>query len=259
MPFFPSSLRDDGYDIADDNFVDSSDGTRDFEVFSNPLISGATGHYRNGADQLRISIPGFSSSAARADILPRWVCVARDRYRYQGTWIIFLDMELSNWAWYLVSKAYYWDRFFSHQRISISTDPEVREEVWNVTRFGWNGCGRFRLDAVWIWWNAEARIARTCLRLYAILKELWRRLDEEFPGRMLLAEANQWPADFRAYFADGNEFHMAFDFLLIEDVHGGETGRSQPMTEILEQTRSIRSAASGVFSCVTMTSCHSKW
>ena len=244
MPFFPSPLRDDGYDIADYNSVHSSYGTLDdFKLFLE------SAHERG----IRVIIemvlnhtsdqhPWFQQSrSSRENPRRDWYVWSDTDTRYQGTRIIFLDTELSNWAWDPVSKAYYWHRFFSHQPDLNFDNPEVREEVWNVMKFWLDmGVDGFRLDAVPYLVEREGTNCENLPETHAILKELRRRLDEQFPGRMLLAEANQWPADLRPYFADGNEFHMAFHFPLMPRMFMGvKLEDRKPITEILQQTPEI--------------------
>jgi maltose alpha-D-glucosyltransferase/alpha-amylase len=244
MPFFPSPLRDDGYDIADYYSVHSSYGTlEDFKVFLQ------SAHERG----IRVIIemvlnhtsdqhPWFQKSrSSRENPRRDWYVWSATDTRYQGTRIIFLDTELSNWAWDPVSKAYYWHRFFSHQPDLNFDNPAVREETWNVMKFWLEmGVDGFRLDAVPYLVEREGTNCENLPETHAILKELRQKLDEQFPGRMLLAEANQWPADLRPYFADGNEFHMAFHFPLMPRMFMGvKLEDRKPITEILQQTPEI--------------------
>jgi maltose alpha-D-glucosyltransferase/alpha-amylase len=244
MPFFPSPLRDDGYDIADYYSVHSSYGTLDdFKVFLK------SAHERG----IRVIIemvlnhtsdqhPWFQQSrSSRENPRRDWYVWSDTDTRYQGTRIIFLDTEMSNWAWDPVSKAYYWHRFFSHQPDLNFDNPAVRDEVWNVMKFWLEmGVEGFRLDAVPYLVEREGTNCENLPETHAILKELRQKLDEQFPGRMLLAEANQWPADLRPYFADGNEFHMAFHFPLMPRMFMGvKLEDRKPITEILQQTPEI--------------------
>ncbi|MFZ0317677.1 MAG: maltose alpha-D-glucosyltransferase [Candidatus Sulfotelmatobacter sp.] len=244
MPFFPSPLRDDGYDIADYNTVHSSYGTLD--DFRKVLESA---HNRG----IRIIIemvlnhtsdqhPWFQESRSSTDNPRRdWYVWSDTDERYKGTRIIFLDTEKSNWAWDPISKAYYWHRFFSHQPDLNYDNPAVREQMWKVMSFWLEmGVDGFRLDAVPYLVEREGTNCENLPETHDVLKELRRRLDEEFPGRMLLAEANQWPADLRPYFADGNEFHMAFHFPLMPRMFMGlKLEDRKPITEILQQTPEI--------------------
>jgi maltose alpha-D-glucosyltransferase/alpha-amylase len=244
MPFFPSPLRDDGYDISDYNSVHSSYGTlEDFRKFLE------SAHERG----IRVIIemvlnhtsdqhPWFQESRSSQDNPKRdWYVWSDSDTRYKGARIIFLDTEKSNWAWDPVSKSFYWHRFFSHQPDLNYDNPAVREQMWNVMTF-WLAMGvdGFRLDAVPYLVEREGTNCENLPETHEVLKELRRRLDEKFPGRMLLAEANQWPADLRPYFGDGDEFHMAFHFPLMPRMFMGlKLEDRKPIIEILQQTPEI--------------------
>ena len=244
MPFFPSPLRDDGYDIADYRSVHPSYGALDdFKKF----LTGA--HERNIRVIIELVLnhtsdqhPWFQESRSSRDNPKRdWYVWSETDNRYKATRIIFLDTEMSNWAWDPISKAYYWHRFFSHQPDLNYDNSEVREEMWQVMKFWLEmGVDGFRLDAVPYLVEREATNCENLPETHAILKDLRRRLDEGFPGRMLLAEANQWPADLRPYFGDGDEFHMAFHFPLMPRMFMGlKLEDRKPITEILQQTPEI--------------------
>ena len=244
MPFFPSPLRDDGYDISDYYSVHSSYGTlEDFRTFLK------SAHAR----QIRVIIemvlnhtsdqhPWFQQSRSSQDNPRRdWYVWSDTDTGYSQTRIIFLDTELSNWAWDPISKSYYWHRFFSHQPDLNYDNPAVREEMWNVMKF-WleTGVDAFRLDAVPYLVEREGTNCENLPETHGIIKELRRKLDEQFPGKMLLAEANQWPVDLRPYFGDGDEFHMAFHFPLMPRMFMGvKLEDRKPITEILQQTPEI--------------------
>ena len=244
MPFFPSPLRDDGYDIADYNAVHSSYGTLDdFRKF----LESAHGRgirviiemvLNHTSDQH----PWFQESrSSRHNPRRDWYVWSDTDTRYQGTRIIFVDTEESNWAWDSISQSFYWHRFFSHQPDLNYDNPAVREQMWNVMKFWLEmGVDAFRLDAVPYLVEREGTNCENLPETHAILKDLRRRLDEDFPGRMLLAEANQWPADLRPYFGDGDEFHMAFHFPLMPRMFMGlKLEDRKPITEILQQTPEI--------------------
>jgi len=244
MPFFPSPLRDDGYDIADYYSVHSSYGTLDdFRKFLKAahdrgirvIIEMVLNHT---SDQH----PWFQESRSSQDNPRRdWYVWSDTDTRYKGARIIFLDTEMSNWAWDPISKSYYWHRFFSHQPDLNYDNPAVREEMWNVMKFWLEmGVDAFRLDAVPYLVEREGTSCENLPETHEILKDLRRKLDKEFPGRMLLAEANQWPADLRPYFGDGDEFHMAFHFPLMPRMFMGvKLEDRKPITEILQQTPEI--------------------
>ena len=244
MPFFPSPLRDDGYDISDYQTVHPSYGT--LEDFRKLLDSA---HERG----IRVIIemvlnhtsdqhPWFQEARSSQENPRRdWYVWSDSDTRYKGTRIIFLDTEKSNWAWDPVSKSFYWHRFFSHQPDLNWDNPAVREHMWNVMKFWLDmGVDAFRLDAVPYLVEREGTNCENLPETHEILKALRRKLDEQFSGRMLLAEANQWPADLRPYFGNGDEFHMAFHFPLMPRMFMGlKLEDRKPITEILQQTPEI--------------------
>jgi len=244
MPFFPSPLRDDGYDIADYRSVHPSYGTLD--DFKNFLVAA---HERG----IRVIVemvlnhtsdqhPWFQESRSSPDNPRRdWYVWSDTDARYRGVRIIFLDTETSNWARDPVSKAYYWHRFFSHQPDLNYDNPAVREEMWSVMQFWLDmGVDGFRLDAVPYLVEREGTSCENLPETHAVLKELRGKLDKHFPGKMLLAEANQWPADLRPYFGDSDEFHMAFHFPLMPRMFMGvKLEDRKPIMDILQQTPEI--------------------
>ena len=244
MPFFPSPLRDDGYDIADYYSVHPSYGTLDdFKFFLNAahqrgirvIVESVLNHT---SDQH----PWFKESRSSRDNPKRdWYVWSETDAPYRGTRIIFLDTEMSNWAWDPVSRAYYWHRFFSHQPDLNYDNPEVREEMWRVMKFWLDiGVDGFRLDAVPYLVEREGTNCENLPETHTVLKELRARLDAEYPGKMLLAEANQWPADLRQYFGNEDEFHMAFHFPLMPRMFMGlRLEDRKPIVEILQQTPPI--------------------
>ena len=244
MPFFPSPLRDDGYDISDYTSVHPNYGSLDdFKLFLTRahergirvIIELVLGHT---SDQH----PWFQESRSSRDNPRRdWYVWSDTDTKYSGVRIIFLDTEMSNWAWDTVSKSYYWHRFFSHQPDLNYDNPAVREEIWKVMKFWLEiGVDGFRLDAVPYLVEREGTSCENLPETHAILKELRHRLDEEFPGKVLLAEANQWPADLRPYFGEGDEFHMAFHFPLMPRMFMGlKLEDRKPITEILQKTPAI--------------------
>ena len=244
MPFSPSPLRDDGYDISDYKSVHSSYGTlEDFKTF----LSGA--HDRGirviiemVANHTSDQHPWFLESRASQDNPKRdWYVWSDTDTRYGGTRIIFLDTEMSNWAWDPISKSYYWHRFFSHQPDLNYDNPAVREEMWNVMKFWLElGVDGFRLDAVPYLIEREGTSCENLPETHDVIRELRKKVDDQFPGAMLLAEANQWPADLRPYFGNGDEFNMAFHFPLMPRMFMGlRLEDRKPITEILQQTPEI--------------------
>ncbi len=244
MPFFPSPLRDDGYDIADYRTVHPSYGTLDdFKLFLEAA------HQRNIKVIIELVLnhtsdqhAWFQESRKSKDNPKRdWYVWSDTDTRYKGTRIIFIDTEMSNWAWDPVSKEYYWHRFFSHQPDLNYDNPALREEMWDVTKFWLDmGVDAFRLDAVPYLVEREGTNCENLPETHAVIKGLRKRMDEHYPGRMLLAEANQWPADLRPYFGDGDEFNMAFHFPLMPRMFMGlKLEDRKPITEILQQTPAI--------------------
>ena len=244
MPFFPSPLRDDGYDISDYTAVHSSYGTlEDFRKFL------GSAHDRGIRVIIELVLnhtsdqhPWFQESRSSQDNPRRdWYVWSDTDSRYKGARIIFLDTETSNWAWDPISKSFYWHRFFSHQPDLNYDNPEVREQMWNVMKFWLEmGVDAFRVDAVPYLVEREGTNCENLPETHAVLKELRRKLDENFSGRVLLAEANQWPVDLRPYFGDGDELHMAFHFPLMPRMFMGlKLEDRKPITEILQQTPEI--------------------
>ena len=246
MPFFPSPLRDDGYDISDYRSVHPSYGTlEDFRTFLSTahelgirvIIEMVLNHT---SDQH----PWFQESRSSRDNARRdWYVWSDSDTVYRGTRIIFLDTEMSNWAWDPVSKQYYWHRFFSHQPDLNWDSPAVRNEMWDIMKFWLDmGVDGFRLDAVPYLIEREGTNCENLPETHDVIKELRRKVDEHFPGAMLLAEANQWPADLRPYFGNGDEFHMAFHFPLMPRMFMGlRLEDRKPISEILQQTPDIPS------------------
>jgi maltose alpha-D-glucosyltransferase / alpha-amylase len=244
LPFYPSPLRDDGYDIADYTTVHPSYGTLDdFKAF-------LTAAHNRG---LRVVIemvmnhtsdqhPWFQEARSSQDNPKRdWYVWSDTDTKYQGVRIIFIDTELSNWTWDPISKSYYWHRFFSHQPDLNFDNPEVFEAMWEIMKFWLDmGVDGFRLDAVPYLVEREGTSCENLPETHVIIKEVRKRLDQFYPGRMLLAEANQWPADVRAYFGDGDEFHTAFHFPLMPRMFMAvKLEDRKPIIEILDQTPPI--------------------
>jgi maltose alpha-D-glucosyltransferase / alpha-amylase len=244
MPFFPSPLRDDGYDISDYYSVYSSYGTLDDfkEVLASAHQRGIRVIIEMVLNHTSDQHPWFQESRSSRDNPRRdWYVWSDTNTGYKDARIIFLDTETSNWSWDPISKSYYWHRFFSHQPDLNYDNPAVREKMWEVMKFWLDlGVDGFRLDAVPYLVEREGTNCENLPETHAVLKDLRRRLDQEFPGRMLLAEANQWPADLRPYFGDGDEFHMAFHFPLMPRMFMGlKLEDRKPITEILQKTPEI--------------------
>ena len=245
LPFSPSPWRDDGYDISDYTGVHPAYGTlRDFQ---NCLREA----HRRGIRVITEVVVNHTSDqhpwfqrSRRAAPGTRW----RDFYvwsddpkRYGDARIIFKDFETSNWTWDPVANAYYWHRFYSHQPDLNFDSPHVREAVLGVADF-WLGMGvdGFRLDAVPYLYEREGTNCENLPETHAFLREVRSRMDAKYPGRMILAEANQWPDDAIAYFGNGDECHMAFHFPLMPRLFMAIRMEDRfPILEILEQTPPI--------------------
>ena len=244
LPFYPSPLRDDGYDIADYTSVHSSYGTlEDFITFL------AAAHDRGIRVIIELVVnhtsdqhPWFKEARSSRDNPKRdWYVWSDSDSRYQGVPIVFVDTETSNWAWDPISKSYYWHRFFAHQPDLNFDNPDVFQTVWEVMRFWLElGVDGFRLDAVAYLVEREGTLCENLPETHAIIRELRRRLDSAYPGTMLLAEANQWPADVCAYFGNGDEFHAAFHFPLMPRMFMAiKLEDRKPIVDIFEQTPQI--------------------
>ena len=245
LPFYPSPLRDDGYDIADYENIHPSYGTlADFDRF----IAEAQRRQIRVITELVINHtsdqhPWFQASRrAPAGSPERDFYVWSDtNQKYQGVRIIFTDTEKSNWTWDDTAKAYYWHRFFYHQPDLNFDNPAVLDAVVKVMRF-WldRGVDGLRLDAVPYLIEREGTICENLEETHLILKQIRKALDASYPDRMLLAEANQWPADVRPYFGEGDECHMAFHFPLMPRMFMAVQQEDRhPIVEILRQTPEI--------------------
>ena len=164
------------------------------------------------------------------------------KQRYEGARIIFTDTETSNWSWDPVANAYYWHRFFHHQPDLNFDNPHVRKAVLKVMRFWLDmGVDGMRLDAVPYLIEREGTTCENLPETHAVAaSELRRELDARYTGRMLLAEANQWPGDVCAYFGDGDECHMAFHFPLMPRMYMALRQEDRhPIADIMRQTPDI--------------------
>jgi len=245
LPFFPSPLRDDGYDISDYLSIHPDYGT--IEEFRT-LLDGA--HERGLQVIIELVINHTSDRHAwfqRAREAPPG-SAERDFYvwsdtdqKYGDARIIFTDTEKSNWTWDPVAKAYYWHRFFSHQPDLNFDNPAVVEEVLNVMRYWLDfGVDGIRLDAIPYLIERDGTTCENLPETHAVIKHIRRAMDEGYANRVILAEANQWPTDVRPYFGDGDECHMAFHFPLMPRIFMAlrlEDGL--PITEIMGQTPAI--------------------
>ncbi|HWY50729.1 MAG TPA: maltose alpha-D-glucosyltransferase [Chthoniobacterales bacterium] len=245
LPFYPSPLRDDGYDIADYVDVNPNYGTLDdFRAFLDAahkrglrviteLVINHTSDQNPWFQKSRRAPPGSPE---------REFYVWSDTpEKYSDARIIFKDFETSNWSWDPVAKAYYWHRFYSHQPDLNFENPAVHEAVEKVCDF-WLAMGvdGLRLDAVPYLYEREGTSCENLPETHAYLKKLRAHVDQKFPGRMLLAEANQWPEDAAAYFGNGDESHMSFHFPLMPRMFMALQMEDRfPIIDILDQTPPI--------------------
>jgi maltose alpha-D-glucosyltransferase/alpha-amylase len=244
LPFYPSPLRDDGYDISNYTDIHPSFGTLDdFKIFLHEAhlrdIRVITELVLNHTSDQH---PWFQQARSSRDNPKRdWYVWSDTPERYKQARIIFTDTELSNWAWDPVSKSYYWHRFFSHQPDLNFDNPVVLEEIWNVMKFWFEmGVDGMRLDAVPYLVEREGTSCENLPETHDVLKFLRHRMNETFSGKMVLAEANQWPKDVRAYFGDGDECHMAFHFPLMPRMFMGiKLEDRKPIVDILQNTPAI--------------------
>ncbi|HYO84616.1 MAG TPA: maltose alpha-D-glucosyltransferase, partial [Bryobacteraceae bacterium] len=245
LPFSPSPWRDDGYDIADYNAVHPAYGTlRDFQNFVKEA------HRRDLRVLTEVVVNHTSDQHEwfqRARRAPAGSKL-RDFYvwsdspeKYREARIIFKDFETSNWTWDPVAKSYYWHRVYSHQPDLNFDNPAVHEAVRGVVDFWFDmGVDAFRLDAIPYLYEREGTNCENLPETHAYLKELRAYIDRRHPGRMVLAEANQWPEDSVAYFGSGDECHMCFHFPVMPRLFMALRMEDRyPIIEILNLTPSI--------------------
>ncbi len=245
LPFYPSPLKDDGYDISDYTSIQPVYGSmHDFRTFVDEA-------HRRGLRVITELVLNHTSDqhpwfqrARRAAAGSRW----RDFYvwsdtpeRYQEARIIFRDSEYSNWTWDHVARAYYWHRFYAHQPDLNYDNPTVRRAIFRTIDFWLRlGVDGLRADAVPYLYEREGTNCENLPETHAFLKELRSHVDANFKNRMLLAEANQWPEDAAAYFGNGDEFHMAFHFPLMPRMFMAIRMEDHfPLIDIIRETPAI--------------------
>jgi len=245
LPFYPSPRRDDGYDIAEYRNVHPEYGTL---VDVRRFIREAHARKLRVITELVVNHTSDQHAWFQRARRARRGSVARDFYvwsdddqRYAGTRIIFCDTESSNWTWDPVAGAYFWHRFYSHQPDLNYDNPRVLKEVINVMRFWLDmGVDGLRLDAVPYLVEREGTNNENLPETHAVLREIRAVLDREYPDRLLLAEANQWPEDAQEYFGDGDECHMSFHFPLMPRMYMAIARADRfPITDIMQQTPEI--------------------
>jgi maltose alpha-D-glucosyltransferase/alpha-amylase len=245
LPFYPSPLRDDGYDVADYQNVNPLYGTledfrrfvteahrRDLRVITELVINHTSDQH-----------PWFQAArrAPKGSRERNFYVWSDTPEKYKGTRIIFTDTEKSNWAWDEVAQQYYWHRFFSHQPDLNFDNPEVLDAVYGIMRFWLDiGVDGFRLDAIPYLCEREGTNNENLPETHAVLKKLRAILDANYPNVLLLAEANQWPEDVREYFGNGDECQMAYHFPLMPRMYMAiALEERHPIVEIMNQTPDI--------------------
>ena len=245
LPFYPSPLLDDGYDISEYRNVHPDYGTlADFRQFVRAahargirviteLVINHTSDQHRWFQRARQAKPGSSHRNF-------YVWSDTDQ-KYADTRIIFLDTERSNWTWDPIAGAYYWHRFYSHQPDLNFDNPQVMRAVLSVMRFWLEmGVDGLRLDAVPYLVEREGTTNENLPETHAVLKRFRAEVDAAYPGRMLLAEVNQWPEDTKDYFGDGDECHMAFHFPLMPRMYMAIAREDRfPISDIMRQTPPI--------------------
>jgi maltose alpha-D-glucosyltransferase/alpha-amylase len=245
LPFYPSPLRDDGYDVADYENVHPSYGTLD--DFRNFV---AEAHRRGLRVITELVVnhtsdqhPWFQTARKAPKGSPErdFYVWTDDPTLYSGTRIIFTDTEKSNWTWDEVAQQYFWHRFFSHQPDLNFDNPVVLEAVLKWMEFWLEmGVDGFRLDAIPYLIERDGTSNENLRETHDVIKAIRRRVEEKYPGRLLLAEANMWPEDVREYFGDGDECQMAYHFPLMPRMYMAIALEDRhPVVEILAQTPEI--------------------
>ncbi len=245
LPFFPSPLRDDGYDIANYVDVNPSYGTiSDFKQFLDAA------HTRNMQVMIELVInhtsdqhPWFKAARLAPPDSPErnmYVWSPTDAL-YKDARIIFTDTEKSNWTWDDTAKAFYWHRFFAHQPDLNFDHPRVLEEVLKAMRFWLDmGVDALRMDAIPYLVERDGTSCENLPETHEAIRKIRAAIDEGYANRLVLAEANQWPADVRPYFGDGDECHMAFHFPLMPRIYMALRQEDRlPITDIMAQTPDI--------------------
>jgi len=245
LPFYPSPQKDDGYDVSDYHNVHPQYGTRGdvrtlvreahrrgLRVITE-LVVNHTSDQHPWFQAARRAPPGSS----KRDF---YVWSDSDK-KYDKTRIIFTDTESSNWTWDPVAKAFFWHRFFSHQPDLNFDNPAVLQAVLDTMEF-WleTGVDGFRLDAIPYLIERDGTSNENLRETHDVIKEIRRRLEAKYPGRLLLAEANMWPEDVREYFGDGDECQMAYHFPLMPRMYMAIAQEDRhPIVEIMQQTPDI--------------------
>ncbi|MCC6531717.1 MAG: maltose alpha-D-glucosyltransferase [Burkholderiales bacterium] len=245
LPFYPSPMRDDGYDVADYHNVYPPYGTR------NDVRALVREAHRRGLRVITELVvnhtsdqhPWFQAArrAPKGSAKRDYYVWSDDPRKYSGTRIIFTDTETSNWAWDEVAQSHYWHRFFSHQPDLNFDNPNVLKAVFRTMRFWLDmGIDGFRLDAIPYLIEREGTNNENLAETHVVIRKLRALMDQHYSDRMLLAEANQWPEDVREYFGAGDECHMAYHFPLMPRLFMAMAMEDRyPVVEIMQQTPEI--------------------
>ncbi len=245
MPFYPSPLKDDGYDISGYDDVHPQYGTLDdfkrmLEEAHNRGLKVITELVINHTSDAHPWFQAARRAPPGSPLRDFYVWSDTDQ-KYKGTRIIFTDTEVSNWTYDPVAKAYFWHRFFGHQPDLNFDNPAVLEAIFKTMRFWLDmGVDGFRLDAIPYLVEREGTNNENLPETHSIIKQLRAAIDAGYKNRFLLAEANQWPEDVREYFGDGDECHAAYHFPLMPRMYMAIAQEDRfPLTEIMEQTPEI--------------------
>ncbi|MDQ6608347.1 MAG: maltose alpha-D-glucosyltransferase, partial [Bacteroidota bacterium] len=245
LPFYPSPLRDDGYDIADYYSINANYGT--MEQFQQFLQEA---HKRNLKVVTELVInhtsdqhPWFQRArrAPKGSPEREYYVWSDDPAKYKDVRIIFTDYEASNWTWDPVAQQYYWHRFFHHQPDLHYDSPKVQEEIFKIIDY-WCAMGvdGFRLDAVPYLYEREGTNGENLPETHTFLKSLRKHIDDYYPTTCLLAEANMWPEDSASYFGNGDECHMNYHFPVMPRMFMALQREDRyPITDIFDQTPAI--------------------
>ncbi|MBC8022832.1 MAG: maltose alpha-D-glucosyltransferase [Burkholderiales bacterium] len=245
MPFYPSPLLDDGYDVSNFEDVHPPYGTReDFKRFVQEAhdrgLRVVTELIMNHTSDQH---PWFQAArnAPKGSPKREYYVWSDDPNKYAGTRIIFTDTESSNWAWDPVAQQHYWHRFFSHQPDLNYDNPHVLRAVLRTMEFWLDmGVDGFRLDAIPYLVEREGTANENNPETHVIIKQIRAHLDAKYPGKLLLAEANMWPEDVRQYFGEGDECQMAYHFPMMPRLYMSIAMEDRyPLVEIMSQTPPI--------------------
>jgi len=245
LPFYPSPLKDDGYDIADYYSINPAYGTlkqfkklmkeahaRDLKVITELVINHTSDQH-----------PWFQKArkSPKGSKYRDYYVWTDDPQKYKDTRIIFQDFEASNWTWDPVAEQYYWHRFFHHQPDLNYDNPQVQAEVFKIIDFWCEmGVDGFRLDAVPYLFERDGTNCENLPETHAFLKKLRKHVDKNYPGTLLLAEANMWPEDAVSYFGNGDECHMNYHFPVMPRMFMSLQMEDRfPITDIFDQTPAI--------------------